>query len=317
MNINYPSVDIVICAYNDKKLTAKCIDSLRALSYPYFRIILVDDCSPDDSVSFLSNKYPDITIIENKKNLGPAKARNVGIKISKAKYIVTMDNDATLSSDWLVKMVELMESDQTIGQAVGKIIFPDCPTKLAAAGGSMRFRCKSYDIGMGESINNPKYNNIRKILVACSASMIVRRDVLDLIGGFFDVYYHGYEDSDLSFRINIAGYKVIYYPKAISYHFLSKTVNHTIGKKRVYYWMRNRLLLMLRNYGFKSLIRYLPVNICFTLSDCRSHPERIIPVLLSWFWIIFHLPSIIMQRKVINNYRKINDKDLHKLFNLE
>ena len=317
MNTNYPSVDIVICAYNDKKLTAKCIDSLLALSYPCFRIILVDDCSPDDSVSFLRNKYPDITIIENKKNLGPAKTRNAGIRISKAKYVVTMDNDATLSSNWLTKMIELMESDRTIGQAVGKIIFPDKPTKLAAAGGSMRFRCKSYDIGMGESINNPRYNKVREILVACSASMIVRRSVLELIGGFCDIYYHGYEDSDLSFRINIAGYKVIYYPKAVSWHILSKTVNRTIGKKRVYYWIRNRLLLMLRNYGFKNLVKYLPVNIRFTLSDCRSHTERISSAILSWLWIIFHLPSIIAQRRGINNYRKIGDKELHKLFNLE
>jgi len=109
----------------------------------------------------------------------------------------------------------------------------------------------------------------------------------------------------------------MYYPMVISHHMLSKTVNQTIGKKRVYYWMRNRLLLMLRSYEFKNLIRYLPSNIRFTLSDCRSHPERIIPVLLSWLWIIFYLPNIIIQRRKINNFRKVKDDQLHQLFNLD
>jgi len=317
MNTKYPSVDIVICAYNNRKLTAKCIDSLLSLSYSNFRIILADDCSSDNSVSFLRNKYPNIIIVENKKNLGPAKTRNAGIKISKAKYVVTMDNDATLSSDWLAKMVELMESNQIIGQAVGKILFLDNPKKIAAAGGSMYFRGKGYDIGLGELDVDKKYNKIRRVLYACTASSIVRRKALDQVGGFCSIYYHGYEDVDLSLLLNIAGYKVMYYPMVISHHMLSKTVNQTIGKKRVYYWMRNRLLLMLRSYEFKNLIRYLPSNIRFTLSDCRSHPERIIPVLLSWLWIIFYLPNIIIQRRKINNFRKVKDDQLHQLFNLD
>ena len=231
MNTNCPGVDIVICAYNNKKLTVKCIDSLLALSYPNFQVILADDCSSDDSVFFLRNKYPNITIVENEKNLGPAKTRNAGIKRSRAKYVVTMDNDATLSSNWLTKMVELMESDQTIGQAVGKILFLDDSKKIAAAGGSLCFRGKGYDIGLGELNADKKYNKIRRVLYACTASSIIRRKALNQVGGFYDTYYHGYEDVDLSLLLNIAGHKVMYYPIAISYHMLSKTVNQTIGRR--------------------------------------------------------------------------------------
>jgi len=316
MNINYPSVDIIICSYNDKKLTVKCIDSLQTLSYPNFQIILVDDCSTDDSVNFFRGKYPTITIVKNKKNLGPAKTRNVGIEVSKAKYVVTMDNDAILSQNWLTKMITIMESDKEIGQAVGKILFADNFKKIAAAGGSMRFRGKGYDIGFGELDADRKYNKIRCVLYACTASSIIRRKALNKVGGFCSLYYHGYEDTDLSLLLNIAGYKVMYYPKIISYHELSQTVNQTIGKKRVYYWIRNRLLLMLRNYEFKSLIMYLPSNVRFTLSDCCSHPERIIPALLGWLWIIFYLPNIIKQRRKINRFRKVKDNQLHQLFNL-
>lgn len=316
-NIGYPSVDIVICARNNKEITANCINSLLASSYSHYRIILVDDCSDDDSVGFLRNKYPQIIIIENKNHLGPAKTRNVGIRACKADYIVTMDNDAALSSDWLEKMINLMESDRQIGQAVGRILFLDNPEKIAAVGGSMYFRGKAYDIGSGETADNEKYNNRREVLFACSASSIIRRDILDFIGGFCDIYHHGYEDTDLSLRINMAGYKVIYYPEVISYHMVSKTVNKTMGKKRIYYAIRNRLLIMFRNYQLKSLFKHLPKNIIFTIKDCFRYPERVGPVVSSWFWIIFHLLSIIRQRRKINSFRKIQDDQLQQLFNLE
>jgi len=317
MNIRYPTVDIIICAHNNKELTSQCLDSLLDLSYSNFRIILVDDCSTDNSVSFLRNKYPFITIIENKKNLGAAKTRSNGIKLSKAKYIVTMDNDATLSLDWLTIMVKLMESDERIGQAGGKTLSLDNPKILVEAGGSMCFRGKGYPIGSGKSADDEKYNKMREVLYFSTASTIIRRKAFDDIGGFCDVYYYGYEDTDLSLRINIAGYKVIYYPEAISHHMLSTTVSQTIGKKRVYYWMRNRLLIMLRNYELKSLLRYLPANLRFTAGDCFRHPERFIPVLLAWSWIIFHLPIIVRQRRKINSFRKVRDSQLHRLFNLD
>jgi len=317
MNTRYPTVDIIVCAHNNKEITSRCLDSLLDLFYPNFNIILVDDCSTDDSVSFLRNKYPAITIIENKKNLGAAKTRSNGIRLSEATYIVTMDNDATLLPDWLTKMVKLMESDKRIGQANGKVLSFNNPKIITEAGVSMTFRGKGYAIGKGEMVSDDKYNKKREVLSVSTASMIIRRKILNEIGGFCDAYYYGYEDTDLSLMVNIAGYKVIYYPKAISYHILSATVSQTIGKKRVYYWMRNRLLIMLRNYELKNLFRYLPANLRFTLGDCFHYPERIIPTLLGWLWIIFHLPSIIKQRKKISSFRKVKDNQLHRLFNLD
>lgn len=315
MNTYYPTVDIVVCAHNNKKVTARCLDSLLSLSYPNFKIILVDDCSTDDSVVFLRDKYPTVTIIENEKNFGAAKTRSNGIKSGNAEYVVTMDNDATLSPDWLTKMVKLMESDEKIGQAGGKILSFNNPKIIAEAGVSMSFRGRGYPIGEGRLASDDKYNKERKVLSISTASMIVRRKILNKIGGFCDAYYYGYEDTDLSLMINIAGYKVIYYPEAVSYHMLSTTVSQTIGKKRVYYWMRNRLLIMFRSYELKNLFRYLPANLRFTAGDCFHHPERIMPVLLGWLWIIFHLPNIIIQRRKINNFRKVRDSQLHRLFN--
>lgn len=317
MNNNYPLVDIVICAYRNKEITSQCIDSLLNLFYPNYKIILADDYSNDGSVQYIKDKYPTITVVENKKNLGTAKTRNNGIKLSKAEYIVTMDNDATLTPDWLTKMVDLMESDKRIGQANGKVLFLDDPSKIAEAGVSMLFRGKCYEIGFNEPASIEKYNKTREVLIVSTASMIIRRKVLEKIGGICDTYYYGYEDTDLSLRVNLAGYKVIYYPKAISHHMLSTTVGKTIGKKRVYYWTRNRLYIMLRTYEFKNLLRYIPVNLRFTISDSFHRPKHIYPSLVAWLWIVFNLPSIIKQRKEINNYRKVKDSQLHPLFNLD
>ena len=314
---NYPAVDIVICSRNNKDITSQCIDSLLASSYPNYKIILVDDYSTDDSADFLEKKYPNIILIRNKKNLGTAKTRNVGINLSDGKYIITMDNDATISSEWILKMVELMESDESIGQAVGKILFFDDRQRIAAAGGSMYYRGKGYDIGFGEP-DNGQYNQIRQVLYACTASSIIRRSALNQVGGFCDVYFHGYDDTDFSLLLNIAGYKVLYLPEIISYHMVSKTVNQTIGKKRAYYAIRNRLLIMFRTYEFKSLIKHIPKNIYFTIKDCLlRNRDRILPAILSWFWLFFHLPMIFNQRRKIKKIRKLKDNKIHLLFNLQ
>lgn len=313
---NYPAVDIIVCSRNNKDITSQCIDSLLALSYPNYKIILIDDYSTDDSISFLEKKYLNINIIKNKKNLGTTKTRNIGINSSEGKYIVTMDNDAILTPNWLDKMVELMESDESIGQAVGKILFFDDHQKIAAAGGSMYYRGKGYDIGFGE-LDNGQYNQIRQVLYACTASSIIRRKALDHVGGFCDVYFHGYDDTDFSLLLNIASYKVMYYPQNISYHMVSKTVNQTIGKKRAYYAIRNRLLIMFRTYELRSLIKHIPKNLYFTIKDCLlRHPERIWPALLSWFWLFSYLPIIFNHRKKIKKFRKVKDNKIHLLFNL-
>jgi len=313
---NCPSVDIVVCNYQNKEITIKCLDALLDLIYTDYNIILVDDCSPDDEAEFFRQRYPDITVIKNTRNLGPAKTRNIGISHGCAKYVVTMDNDAKLSALWLKQMVELMEEDEKIGQAVGKILFFDHPEKIAAAGGTMLLRGRGFDIGLGEPADSPKYNKTRQVLYACSASMIVRRDILNEVGGFCDLYYHGYEDTDLSLRINTAGYRVVYYPEAVSFHSISATVNRTIGQRRTYLWMRNRLLIMMRNYQLPNLVKYIPANLRFNLRNCLNQPENFMPFLKSILWIIVNFTSIIRQRKIINGHRKVDDKQLEKLFDL-
>jgi len=318
MDQTHPLIDIIVCNYNEKFLTAKCLDSVLKSDYTDYNIVLVDDCSTDDSVDFFSKYYPGIKIIKNRNNLGAALARNAGIANGHAKYVVTMDNDATLSPFWLGQMVRLMETEPQIGQAVGKILRADDPQLIAAAGGSLMFRGRGYDIGSGAPVDELRYNQRRQVLYACSASMIIRRAVLNKVGGFYGGYYHGYEDTDLSLRINLAGHQVVYLPAAVSYHRLSATVVNTIKRqKNTYLFMRNRLLLMFRNYEDASLRKYLPQNLRFNLRLCWEHPENILPFIKSVISVVCNFFNILEARKEMNAIRQVSDRDLASLFNLE
>jgi len=262
--------------------------------------------------------YPDIIVIRNKANLGPAKSRNQGINSGRAEFIVTLDNDALLSKGWLAEMVQLMDSDNAVGQAVGKILFANEPEKNAAAGGSMLFRGKGYDIGLGEESDSLQYSRSRRVLYACSASMIIRRDVLEKIGGFYEEYYHGYEDTDLSLRVNIAGYKVVYQPSSISYHGLSATVNQVINNKyATYLWMRNRLLIILRNYPMPLLLKSLSLNIRFNIGHCLNCPGDLSSLIKSFLSVIAKTLNIFSARKKNKRLRSISNDQLEELFNLK
>lgn len=311
-------VDIVICSYKNRDLTSRCLESVLQSTYLNYKIIVVDDCSADGSVDYLRIKYPQAVVLENKENLGAAPTRNIGIDFGRSKYLVTLDNDATISPAWLGQMVELLEKNEHIGQAVGKILFFDRPDIIAAAGGSMHWRGKGYDLGEGAPASEARFNQSKKVLYACSAAMIVRREILDRIGGFYGGYYHGYEDTDISLRINLSGYDVIYYPAALSYHLLSATVDNSIKKqKKTYLYMRNRLLIMLRNYEFGSLVKYLPLNLRFNLRLCLEHRENTMPFINSIFSIFCSLPDIIRARRTLRRIRTAKDKQLESLFNLD
>ena len=149
---------------------------------------------------------------------GPSYNRNVGIKSCSEKYIVTMDSDTILTKEWLSKMVDFMEKNPSVGICGGKILFEDSPNIINTAGGGLTRPGIAYHRGVGNNKNKTKYNKILNTIYLCSASMIIRREILDSIGMFDPDYFYGHEDLDLCWRANIAGFDVLYYPKAESYH---------------------------------------------------------------------------------------------------
>ena len=107
-------VSLIIVSFNSHDDLSECIPSLLGQPYPDCEVIVVDNNSTDETVSFLEQHYPSIKIIKNKENYGPARGYNTGINASRGKYVGLLNPDTVVAKDWLAELIKVMEGDEGI-----------------------------------------------------------------------------------------------------------------------------------------------------------------------------------------------------------
>jgi GT2 family glycosyltransferase len=261
---NIPDVAVIIVNWNGRNLLGECLSSLSKLSYPKEKIltVVVDNGSDDGSVDWVVNHYPDVLTFPQKINLGFAKANNIGItealKNSEIKYIVTLNNDTEITSDWLKILVDFMEKDEAVGVAVGKILQLPDKNKVDSTGDFFhKGNFRVYNRGRGE-VNSPTSLTPEETLSCCAAASIFRRKTLEelKIGHeYFDENFISYlEDVDLCVRARLKGWSCFYVPKAVVYHWGSMTSKKLSTEYKDLLSKRNRILFAWKNFPFSRSI---------------------------------------------------------------
>lgn len=206
-----PFVSVIVLNYNGIEYIANCLDSILKNNYENFELIVVDNASTDGSLKTAQERFgsnPKIRIIASPTNLGFSGGNNLGFEQSKGEYVVFVNNDTTVPSDWLAPLVEAMENDPAIGIAQSMIYTMD-GQKIQTAGylysnGLIRkeqlFEGKSSDIS---------FEPIFEVSFACGASMIIRREILERMGAFEAKIPFFYDDTLLSLKTLLAGKKVV------------------------------------------------------------------------------------------------------------
>jgi len=214
----FPSVSIIIPAYNGWRLTYKCLASIKenTLGVSY-EVIIGDDASTDETKN-ISDYIKNITVIRNETNLEFLHNCNHAATYAKGKYILFLNNDTEVKPGWLSSMVELMEKDESIGMVGSKLIYPN--GKLQEAGAIIWKDASGWNFGLNQDPNAPEFNYVKEVDYISGASIILRTELWKEIGGFDNRYTPAYcEDSDLAFEVRKHGYKVIYQPLSEVVHF--------------------------------------------------------------------------------------------------
>ncbi|MGL4606156.1 MAG: glycosyltransferase family 2 protein [Eubacteriaceae bacterium] len=225
-------ISIIIVNYKTLELTSNCIDSVlksRTKDLQY-EIILVDNNSNDGSVQKISDRFPEIKIIINEKNLGFSKANNLGIKASKGDYILLLNSDTIVDLDTLTLSFDFIKKHKHIGALGCKILLPNgsldsaCkrsfPTPLNGIYHSLHL-----DDAFPESVRFGEYNltyidENKTCSIDCvmGAFMMVPRRVIDIVGMLDEDFFMYGEDVDWCYRIKNAGYQIMYYPDTRIFH---------------------------------------------------------------------------------------------------
>ncbi|MEM3871081.1 MAG: glycosyltransferase family 2 protein [Nitrososphaeria archaeon] len=319
----YHLVSVIILNYNGLRnlgnILKECIESVLNTDYPNFEVLFVDNASTDGSVDFIKKKFgwdARLKIIQNERNFGFAEGNNIGMKKAKGEYIVLLNNDTKVDSQWLKELVKALQAPE-IGAAQSKILQLQNPNLLDCAGGFIDYIGLSYSRGYGEKAE--KYQKITEIFYAKGAALIIKRKVLKRIGCLDPIMFLYYEEADLCWRVWLNGYKVIFVPTSIVYHAQGATTSKLFEHSRVYFLTRNRIITLIKNYDLKSLLKNLPSLI---LLDIRNALVLILrrkwctsfSIFEAIIWNITHLKYIWKKRSIVQNIiRRVSDDRIHEI----
>lgn len=264
-NKQYPLVFIIIVNWNAETVTAECLQSLRKLRYPNYRIILVDNGSQDHSGQKLVSRFCEVELIQLDQNQGFTGGNNAGIQTAinhGADYILLLNNDTVVAPDLLNQLINVAESDPKIAIANPKVLFADAPDRIWYAAGtfSLWFGRASYHYR--EKDTQPP-DKPQMITFATGCAMLLRVKSLNKTGLFDERFFAYAEDVDLTVRMIKAGYRAMYVPTARVWHKDGYTVKQQQGfAYKVYLSTRNILLLMAKHASAWQWVVFLPF-FCF------------------------------------------------------
>jgi GT2 family glycosyltransferase/ubiquinone/menaquinone biosynthesis C-methylase UbiE/glycosyltransferase involved in cell wall biosynthesis len=211
-------VSVVIPIYGKIDYTIRCLISIAAhMPQIKYEVIVVDDCSPDNSLEILS-LVKGIRVLKNEKNQGFIRSCNAGAKAAKGQYLYFLNNDTQVTHGWLDELHRTFEDFPGTGLAGSKLIYPD--GRLQEAGGIVWQDASAWNFGRLQDPFLPEYSYAREVDYISGASIMLPRDLFDDLGGFDEYYLPAYyEDADLAFKIHSKGYRVVYQPLSAVIHF--------------------------------------------------------------------------------------------------
>jgi len=258
-------VAIVILNFNGKNFLEQFLPAMVTHSREV-SLYVVDNCSSDDSVSFLNQTYPQIKLILLKENLGFCGGYNLALKQIQSTYYVLINSDVEVTHGWLDPVIDMMDQNVAIAAAQPKILSYHAKNKFeyaGAAGGLID--TLAYPFCRGRIFNSleedhGQYNDEVPVFWASGACLFIRAEPFHQMGGLDEDFFAHMEEIDLCWKLHRAGYLVYYQGKSTVYHVGGGTLSAS-NPRKTYLNFRNGLSLLWKHERFSKLIWKFPVRI--------------------------------------------------------
>lgn len=312
-----PQVDVVILNHNGKKFLPGCIDSLLKGDYPNQQIYLLDNASTDDDVAFVKSHYPMVKIIANTENNGYCAAYNLAFSRCTGKYLVCLNNDVEVEQDWLTHLVDLAETDEQIAAIQPKLVsfFNPKEFEYAGASGGMMdvygFPFLRGRIFTEIEQDEGQYDDVIEVFWTTGAAMFLRKSALEVSGNLDEAIVHHMDEIDLCWRLHMAGFRLLVQPASVVRHIGGATIQ-TQSFKKTYWNHRNSLYIMMKNYEWRNVLRYVPIHYLLdyvawaqALVSGKWAMVKAIPA--AHWWICMNGKLIRKKRQEVQDKRRYDD----------
>lgn len=255
--MNEPWVYILLLNWNGWKDTIECVESCQKLTYPNFRIIIIDNGSTDGSEAILRERFPDVELIQAGSNLGFAGGNNIGIRHALERgvaYVWLLNNDTVVDTEALSALVQVAENDDRVGMVGSKIVYYDNPQLIWYAGAILDSAHPYHPAHRGlREQDQGQYDVAEETGYVTGCSLMARRQLIENIGLLDDGLFLYFEDVDWSARARQAGWLLNYSPASVVRHKESISAGGAASPTVVYYTARNRLNFVKRNFPGKLM----------------------------------------------------------------
>ena len=245
------SIAVAVLNWNGKTLLERYLPGVITHSKPH-PIYVIDNNSSDDSVSYITTNFPEVTVIQTGENLGYAGGYNVGMKSINERYTVLLNSDVRTTPGWLNPIADHFEEHPKCAAVQPKILWDRSPEKFEYAGASGGFMdIYGYPFCRGRVLHElendiGQYNDPRQVFWATGACLAVRTEVFKELKGLDPILFAHMEEIDLCWRMQRAGYEVWVQPESKVFHLGGATLNADSPQK-TYLNFRNNLIILVKN----------------------------------------------------------------------
>lgn len=249
----WPLVSIISVSYDHPEVTCQMLESLRHISYPSIEVIVVDNCSPNDSPDIIKEKYPEVKLVKLSVNLGFAGANNIGMKMAGGEYVMLLNNDTEVTEGFLEPLVQKLMDNPEIGAVSPKIRLFYQPDTLQFTTISVMNPYTARTTAYGYGVKDEgQFEADSPTAFGHGAAFMVPMSLIREVGLMPDIYFLYYEELDWCERFKEKGKQIWYVHNSMIYHKESISTGK-FSPVKTYYLNRARILFTRRNVKSPTL----------------------------------------------------------------
>lgn len=287
-----------------------------------FEVIVADDQPHNDgSIERALERWPDVQVLKTGGKKGLAFGCNRGLEVARGRYAMLLNNDVEVSPGWLGALVEAADADPTVGAAQPKVRSMRDKARLdpeGAAGGLMDVYAYPFCLGRvfdQVEMDEGQYDEGQDIFWALGGAMFVRMSAIETTGLMDEAFYMHMEEIDLSWRLHLAGFRIVSVPASVVYHWGGFSLKAETFQ-RVYLKHRNSFVMLLKNWSVATLAWTVPVRVTLELltglSILKGDWKRALAGIAGMLWVLTHPLDVLRRRRAVQSMRRVHDHDVRK-----
>lgn len=299
---------IIVVNHNGGARLLACLESLTSDLRPGDELILVDNASTDGSADAAELAQQTVRVLRSPSNLGFGGGNNLGAQEATGEYLAFINPDTVAAPGWLASLVVALEANPRAGLATSKVLLLQDPSRINTCGNEVH--CSGLALCRGMGMGREMLAEAAEVGAVSGAAFAMRRELFEALGGFDEDFFLYMEDTDLSWRAQLLGYRCLYVPDSVIYH------DYTLrfGPRKTFYQERNRYLMLLKALRWRSLLVLAPALLLaevvtwgFVLARER---KQLANKVRAYGWLVENWGRVMVKRRETQLARREGDRSL-------